>query len=215
MELRCSSCSKRVLPIVVSDIDGTLAQYHETIAGFCGQYFDKAMPVMLYDGTVPFRDYLGITQAQHRAMKLAYRQGGFKRFVPMYPGADELINDVRMLGAEVWVATTRPYQRLDNIDPDTQEWLRRNRIHVDGLLYGEDKYAQLVGTVNQDRIVACFEDLPIQLDIGHQLGLPMFRVSRSHNVDVSGAPWATPGGNLRQAFVFARNRLVAWENAHE
>jgi hypothetical protein len=213
MGVLCSKCSVRVRPIVVSDIDGTLSQYHVSVTTFCGDYFDKTMPVMPYIGDKPFREYLGITQQEHRAMKLAYRQGGFKRFIPAYPGASDLLNDLRMLGAEVWVATTRPWDRLDNIDPDTREWLRRNQIWVDGLLYGEDKYDQLLEAVDRTRIVACFEDLGEQMEIGGDLGLPMFQIYRDHNT-YPGKRWPQ-GGNLRQAFTFARDAMAKWEYANE
>src|SRR4051812_39188156 len=79
--MKCSDCSKRVKPIVVSDIDGTLSMYHEAITSFSARYFGTDAPRDPYYGDEPFRDYLGLTQEQHRAMKLAYRQGGNKRFV--------------------------------------------------------------------------------------------------------------------------------------
>lgn len=208
MTMLCSRCSLKIKPIVVSDIDGVLAKYHESVTAFNALYHNTPAPFMPYTGDEPFRDYLGLTKEQHRAMKLAYRQGGNKRFVPMYPGADDLINDIRFLGAEIWVATTRPFQRLDNIDPDTVEWLQRNGIRVDGILSGEDKYEQLVNTVEKSRIVACFEDLPEQISMGLALELPMFHVYRDHNQ----ATRFAPGGNLRQAFVYARNAIVEWEN---
>lgn len=208
MVVKCSNCTKPVRPIVVSDIDGVLAKYHEDVTVFSSKYFGTVPPFMPYTGDVPFRDYLGLTREQHRAMKLAYRQGGHKRFVPMYSGADHLINDVRMLGAEVWVATTRPFQRLDNIDPDTMEWLSRHGMRIDGILSGDDKYQQLVTTVDQRRIVACFEDLSEQISFGLALGLPMFHIYRDHNQ----ATRFMPGGGLRPAFSFAQEAIVKWEN---
>lgn len=208
--MKCSDCSRHVRPIVVSDIDGTLAMYHSAVTEFCGNYFDILMPGMQYTGNQPFRDYLGITQEEHRAMKLAYRQGGHKRFVPMYPGADEFMSDLHGQGVEIWVATTRPYNRLDNIDPDTVEWLRRHDIKVDGLLYGEDKYEQLINTVDASRIVACFEDLEDQMFKGQELGLPMYQIDRPHNSHVDCRWPPERRGNFRQAYKFAVDQLATW-----
>lgn len=208
--MQCSDCSKRVLPIVVGDIDGTLAKYHEAVTEFAAQYFDMPGPGMPYTGNKPFREYLGLTQEEHRAMKLAYRQGGHKRFVPMYPGADEFMNGIRALGAEIWVATTRPYNRLDNIDPDTVEWLRRHNIVVDGLLYGDDKYQQLVETVDANRIVACFEDLDEQMQKGCELNLPMYQIRRDHNSDQE-VRWTERSCNFREAIAIVRERITTWE----
>lgn len=211
--MKCSDCSRHVRPIVVSDIDGTLAMYHEDVAHFSACYFDMPVPVMPYIGGTPFRDYLGLSQEEHRAMKLAYRQGGRKRFVGIYPGAADFMADLRGLGVEIWVATTRPYNRLDNIDPDTVEWLRRHDIKVDGLLYGEDKYSQLINTVDASRIVACFEDLSIQMEKGDELGLPMFQIYRDHNSH-SAERWSRCGGAMREGFEFARDGVHNWEAQH-
>jgi len=208
----CSNCSHILRPIVVSDIDGTLSQYHEDITRFSSRYFDKAPPTFAYDGFGPFRDYLELTQAEHRAMKLAYRQGGNKRFVKPYPNAREVLSGIRSYGVEIWVATTRPWQRLDNVDPDTREWLRRNGIEIDGLLYGDDKYEQLIETVDKDRIVACFEDLPQQMSFGSLLDLPMYQIYRPHN-ETTSARWQ-PGGSLPEAGRWALERLDVWRDLH-
>lgn len=203
--MRCTQCSCPVRPVVVFDIDGTLAMYHDAVQEFSAQYYGTECGGMTYDGSVPFREFLGLTQAEHRAMKLAYRQGGNKRFVPAYLGASEAVAAVRAMGAEIWVATTRPFNRLDNVDPDTREWLRRNNIEIDGLLFGEDKYQQLIETVDQDRIVMVFEDLPDMIGIGKALGLPMFQVHRRHNSSVR-----YPGGTLSQGVEFTATQIERW-----
>ena len=113
---------------------------------------------------------------------------------------------------EIWLATTRPWQRLDNVDPDTREWLRRNGIEIDGLLYGDDKYQQLIETVEQERIVACFEDLPEQMGIGDRLGLPMYQIYRPHN-ETAAARYSN-GGGLPEAGRWALERLDVWRDLH-
>jgi hypothetical protein len=76
-----------------------------------------------------------------------------------------LTQHIREAGAEVWLCTTRPYLRLDNVDPDTREWLRRNRIQYDALLFDpaheEDgtKYDELRRQAG-DRVASIVDDLP-------------------------------------------------------
>ena len=209
--MRCTNCSSHVRPIAVFDIDGTLARYHQAVADFSSRYFDTLPIPYEYDGSVPFRDYLELTQAQHREMKLAYRQGGNKRFVPIYAGALEAVESFRKVDAEIWMATTRPFNRLDNIDPDTREWLRRNHIEIDGLLFGEDKYQQLVDTVDQERIVICFEDLAEMMFAGRALGLPMWHVYRAHNKALR-----YPGGDLAEGVAYGLTQIERWreQNGH-
>jgi hypothetical protein len=91
---------------------------------------------------------------------LAYRQGGLKRGMPCYPGFADLSRSIRKAGGEVWICTTRPYLRLDNIDPDTRHWLRRNKVQFDGVLWGEHKYRDLVRIVGAERVLAVVDDLP-------------------------------------------------------
>ena len=74
------------------------------------------------------------------------------------------MNQVRGMGAEVWIATSRPWMRLDNIDPDTRHWLQRNSIPWDYMIYGDDKYHQLVDRVDRTRIVGVVDDLKDQCE---------------------------------------------------
>ena len=98
--------------------------------------------------------------------------------MPVYDFASELTKRVRSEGCDLWICTTRPYLRLDNIDPDTREWLDRNCIEYDAILWegiheGTDstKYADLVEQVGLDRIVAIVDDLPEQTADAERLGI--------------------------------------------
>jgi hypothetical protein len=104
-------------------------------------------------------EFMGIDKRTYREVKLAYRQGGLKRTMPVYKGAAALTKAIQEAGAQVWICTTRPYLRLDNIDPDTREWLRRNNIQYNAVLFGEDKYEELARQVGH-RVVAIVDDLP-------------------------------------------------------
>lgn len=153
-------------PVVSLDIDGTLGDYHGHFLRFAEGYLGRAMPDP--SKTNPRQrlwTFMGIRKQDYRDCKLAYRQGGMKRSMPCLLGADWLTHELRHAGAEVWICTTRPYLRLDNIDPDTQEWLRRNGIEYDALLYdprdGDAKYAELKRQAG-NRVVGCAEDLPEQ-----------------------------------------------------
>lgn len=170
--MRCSSCSAHVMPVVALDIDGTLGDYHGHFMRFAvaymGMMWVPGMEHDEYDGSEPHREYvcreLSITPREFRDIKLAYRQGAQKRSMPLYNGARELVWLVRRLGAEAWLTTTRPYLRLDNIDPDTRAWLDFSGIRYDGLLFHEDKYNWLASNVDKERVVAVLDDLPEQYD---------------------------------------------------
>lgn len=170
--MRCSECSADVLPVVAIDIDGTLADYHGHFLQFLSLWTDHPLELG-YNGSERFRDWVcpayGISLDAFRAAKLAYRQGGMKRTMPMYPGAADLVRAAREEGAEVWLTTTRPWDRYDRVDPDTREWLRRQGIEFDGLLYSDDKLHDLAESVDPGRVVAVLDDQYEQCEIAARI----------------------------------------------
>lgn len=175
--LLCSECRKEIKPVVAIDIDGTLGDFHTHFLKFAtGYLFGKpslSPPVAAYDGTVLYRrwfcNYYGVGEDVWRDIKLAYRQGGQKRTMPSYGYGGWLTNACRRAGAEVWITTTRPYLRHDNIDPDTRFWLDRNDIAYDGLIYEEGKYHRLAALVGNWRVAAVLEDLPEEFNVAMRL----------------------------------------------
>lgn len=164
-------------PIVALDIDGTLGDYHRNFVEFARKYFGDTESNWMADNPgLPLWEHMGISQRDYRDAKLAYRQGGWKRWMPCYDGAAELTRKIRSAGAEVWLCTTRPYLRLDNVDPDTREWLRRNAIEYDALLFDpaheEDgtKYHELARQVG-DRVCSVVDDLPEMIEAAHESGI--------------------------------------------
>lgn len=161
------------MPVVAMDIDGTLSDYHGHFLRHAEMWLGRPMPPAdkNTDG-VPLYKWMGVSKSTYRECKLAYRQGGWKRSMPCYDGAPEMCRAIRKAGAELYICTTRPYLRLDQIDPDTRHWLRRNRIQYDGVIFGHNKYRDLVKLVGP-RVVAAMDDLPELLAQAEQVGIPL------------------------------------------
>lgn len=147
-------------PVVALDIDGTLGDYHGHFLKFAQEWYGRPMPLAEENPGLPLHKFMGTSKEKYRRCKLAYRQGGLKRSMPAYPYASELTQRIRKIGAQVWICTTRPYLQLSNIDPDTREWLRRNRIQYDGVLYGQHKYRDLAKEVGRENVILVVDDLP-------------------------------------------------------
>lgn len=190
MLMLCSKCGTTIRPVVAVDIDGTLGDYHGHFFRFAKGYLGRDVPdIAAYHGQCEFKEWFCAVFScdirTFRDCKLAYRQGGLKRNMPKFPGASAFIRALRR-DAEVWLTTTRPYLRLDNVDPDTREWLDRSRIHYDGLLYDEDKYTVLAERVDPARVVAVVDDLPEQYDAAAVVfgdHVPLM-IERDHNKEV-------------------------------
>lgn len=215
----CSRCSNVVKPVLAVDIDGTLGNYHDHFTNFCEMYFQRDFPHS-YRGAGDFENYLGLTRTDYRAAKLAYRQGGMKRSMLPYGGAHLLLSMAESLGVEVWVATTRPYQRLDNIDPDTRFWMEKRDMRYHAMLYGDDKYDQLNMHVDPERIVMVLDDLWSQIAKADAFWPnKAWLVERKHNeVDreesLSGNQWCPRIMNMTLAANELAAEVVRWEHAH-
>lgn len=173
-------------PIFAIDIDGTLGDYHGHFIRFAEGWLGRELPApSLINPGQPLYQHLHMSKATYRQCKLAYRQGGMKRSMPVYEHARELTVRLRKAGAEVYICTTRPYLRLDNIDPDTRHWLRRNGIQYDGVLFGEHKYRDLARYVGVDRIVGVLDDLPELCDQATSLGITALLRDQPYNKHVN------------------------------
>jgi hypothetical protein len=170
-------------PVIALDIDGTSGDYHAHFTRFAEAYVGKPMPdVKEFTGGVHFSKHLGISRRTYNEVKLAFRQGGAKRSMPPYPGIGQFTRYVRTKGVQVWICTTRPYLRLDNIDPDTRHWLvKRARMQYDALLYGPHKYRDLVRAVGVERVVMVYDDLPALCAQSLGLGLPTTMKCQPYN----------------------------------
>lgn len=170
-------------PIVALDVDGTLAGYYEHFKLFAEMYLQRDLTVnwsRAYRGE--FSDALGLSKDVYRPIKLAYRQGGLKRSLPLMENAGTFCRELRRSGVAVWICTTRPWNRLDNIDPDTQFWLDTFIGRVDGVIYGEDKYQDLIDIAGRDRIVCAVDDLPENIIKAQGLQIPAFLKTGDHNL---------------------------------
>lgn len=219
----CSNCSAEIKPIVALDIDGTLGDYHSHFVhfseGYMGHkiYANQEIGPYEYDAHLGkfsewWAEAFGSSVEIYRQVKLAYRQGGMKRTMPIFQGAQALCWSIRDAGAELWVTTTRPYLSLDNIVPDTVEWLRRYEIEYDGMLFDDDKYAQLAWRIDPRRVVAVFDDTPELYDAADVL--------------FPGVTWLVKGyGNrgvqrdrmcdLDSAADLATNAIHTWRSIHD
>jgi len=166
---------------VALDIDGVLGLYHEHLLDFMDGYFGRTM-LRGWDGTGDWEKFLGLSQYDYREAKLAFRQGGMKRTMPVSPGAFNIAYKAKAHGAELWITTTRPYNRLDSVDPDTREWLHRNHIDYDHLLYDEHKYDRLALIVDPKRVVFVLDDLPeMAAEADRNFRSRSYLLTRPHN----------------------------------
>lgn len=206
--MKCVECATELRPVVSIDIDGTLGDHHGHFSEFVSSYLGTLFtPSGSYPYDVEFSEWLGLDKSTYREIKLAYRQGGMKRLMPVFPGAAETVEALRAMGIDVWIATTRPWLRLDNIDPDTRHWLYRHGIGYDGLVFGDDKYAKLVSLLG-DRIIGALDDLPEQFDAAAENGIRPILKKNNHRGIALREPRVHSVGEI---IPILENRFYEWQ----
>lgn len=200
-------------PVIGLDIDGTSGDYHGHFIRFAEGWIGRPLPsATQYTGGVPFHKYLGISRSTYNTIKLAYRQGGMKRTMPPYPGIGEFTRYVRKRGVQVWVCTTRPYLRLDNIDPDTRHWIKdRAKMQYDAVLYGPHKYRDLIRAVGVERVLCVYDDLPRLIEQARSLGISAYMRAQPYNEGSGIEPVVRSVLDMGVAF---DAELKRWKEAH-
>jgi hypothetical protein len=206
----------RVLrPVIALDIDGTLGDWYTEFFSFANKWLCRTERWnVTYDGSTSLAAHMGVTKAVYREVKLAFRQSGLKRAMLPFGDAGNLVARVRAAGAEVWVCTTRPYLRLDNIDPDTRFWLAHNKFAYDGVLFGESKYRDLARLVGSNRVLGVLDDQVEQLNQATTANLPASLILRSHNR----SDWQWDGErcvNLFSAAALFERRINQWKEDND
>jgi len=191
--------------IVAVDIDGTLGDHYTHLVQFAELWlghkinYDPAAGWPNGAKKFQFNRAMGIGKATYRKIKLAYRLGGMKRSMPVYPGASELMDGIRKAKTEAWICTSRPYLKMDPMDPDTRHWLRVNHIRYDHLLYGDNKYIDLKKAAG-NRVVVVLDDLTEMYQQAQQQGLDALLIERPHNEFRPVLPTYSAVANLYDAY---------------
>lgn len=123
--------------IVGIDIDGVLGMYHEWFTEYAKRVF--GVPVDTFE---ELKEKLSATE--YAKIKDAYRQSGWKANMPVKPGAVELTHKLKEAGYQIIILTARPYKKYTRIYPDTLEFLKKNDIKFDAIIWDEQKHFKII-----------------------------------------------------------------------
>lgn len=169
-------------PVVGIDLDGTLGDYHRHFLMCAEMFLQREMPKPEdINPLMPLHKFIGVDKRKYREIKMAYRQGRWKRSMPVFEGAREITVELRKAGALVVICTTRPFNQLGEVDVDTRWWLRHNGIQHDMLIWGPHKYRDLLRMYGRNRIVAVVDDELEQMERCLRLQLPFYLRDQPYN----------------------------------
>jgi uncharacterized HAD superfamily protein len=166
------------------DIDGTLGDYHSHFLRCAEMFLQRPMPDPKdINPLLPLHRHMGLPKHRYREIKMAYRQGRWKRSMPAFDYARQMTVDIRKSGAKVAICTTRPFNQLGEVDADTRWWLRHHGIQHDLVIWGPHKYRDLIKVVGRGNIVAVVDDELEQMERCHNLDLPFYLRDQPYNRD--------------------------------
>lgn len=147
-------------PILIVDLDGTIANYHDSFLIWCEYegYLAEGTHKSMQFGLRPDGDLLVAYPEYRRWCDEFEGSGGYRNICPYYDGVN-LVRAARTQGAYIVVTTARPVNTFKRIWHDTWSWLREFGIVPDQLLFEEDR-SLFAGMFSDKQPVAALEDNP-------------------------------------------------------
>lgn len=168
-------------PIVALDVDGVLADYHGHLHWFAELYLQRKVPLDWGTANGEFDKAMHLTKEEYRQIKLCYVHSGLRRAMPLKDSlASSLCREVRRSGCQLWLCASKPWKQTLPVDHDLMFWLDLHRIEADAILFGDNKYEQLV-TAAQAPIICAVDDLPEQVERAIGLDIPTALRDGDHN----------------------------------
>lgn len=131
--------------VVGIDIDGVLAEYPE---GFI-KFIEKKTKIDLskikitsYNLYNIIGDVVGVEKM--KKLKHEFRMSGEKRNLDCIKGARQSMVQLKKKGYRLILLSARPYKEYPRIFADTIEWLNKNKIPFDAILWDENKEQRIL-----------------------------------------------------------------------
>lgn len=122
------------------DIDGVLNYYPEPWVHYINAQlntrFDSLLEAKM---AVPYQIY--------KDLKYQYRSCGIKENLEVRAGAKEMLDGLKHLGYTILIITSRPFDEHRTLFSQTVNWFNKNQLPYDGIIFGKDKYQQIITQV--------------------------------------------------------------------
>lgn len=165
--------------IVGIDIDGVLADYYSHFIDYLNCKLSTAYNIS--DLKCPnVKDSFHINGIDYEHIKDAYRQNGEYKNIAAVNGAKELLDAFKTAGYQIALLTSRPYIVYKRLFADTIEWLNKNSIKYDIILFDENKNAVLYRNFG-DRVKFFIEDELEKANNIASMGVKTYLLDRCYN----------------------------------
>jgi len=137
---------KESTPVVVTDLDGVVADFFAQFDMFCLGRAGKG--------------YKELSQADREVAVMAFYQEGRFRETGLIDGAVGALRAIKEAGNKLVVITARPYWKVRRIATDTHFWLDKHGIKPDQVLWSRDKSGAVWENIHPAKVVGFIEDDP-------------------------------------------------------
>jgi NTP pyrophosphatase (non-canonical NTP hydrolase) len=142
--------------IIVSDLDGTVADYRQGYASWAKLKDNVQTLATDLDNGLPWDEY-------ERAKTEFERSGGYGS-LRAYPDAVRLLGNEQLANTYLLVVTARPAEAISRVRRDTDEWLQRHGLLADALLFGRDeRLVQLLKLAPNNKLLLLEDDPTLAL----------------------------------------------------
>lgn len=101
---------------------------------------------------------MDIEEGLYATMKHEFRVSQQHRLLPLMPGARDFLSEIRYLGYQIILLTSRPIHRYPNLYGDTLHWLKLNNMSYDFIWWAQDKGAEAVERLPVNNIMFAVDD---------------------------------------------------------
>lgn len=140
------------------DIDGVLADYPERFISYVNEKIGTSFKV---EDLKEYNLYEAITDVPTDVMldlKDEFRKSGELKNMKVMDGAKNFLYKLKDNNYHIVLLSARPYKEYKRIFADTQEWLDKNNLLYDAILWDEDKCNRLIREFGNEKIEFFVED---------------------------------------------------------
>jgi uncharacterized HAD superfamily protein len=164
------------------DIDGVLCNLSSTwlefLEGVCSEGIDREVVDALDMSEFLLPDF----KSAYSDLKRMFRESGIKANAIVHDGAGEFLRS--LAGKyQIVLVSARPVYTYRRMYADTIEWLEKNDLLFDALVFEENKREWVLK--HQNKVLFCIEDNPQQAESLANVGVKVCLVNHRYNQDVS------------------------------
>lgn len=164
------------------DIDGVLNDYPESwtrflqincakkVAGYINIF--KPLDLRTAKEKIPYQLY--------KDLKAEYRSSGYKETLPVNPDAKRVLDSLKLNSYHVVIITSRPIKKHPELFKQTVNWLDKNELVYDNLIFDENKHISVLS--RYPHLNFGIEDNRYYANLVASWGYSMFLLDNQYNL---------------------------------